>query len=80
MDLIVKGTTLLKLLDSASNSSDAKHTDNAYLSSIKDLQETFGYFHERGAGGERYMENYEVFQHVLKNAKSISDAQVSRVL
>jgi len=72
----MKGTTLLKLLDQTSNTSATKHIDHAYLSSVKALQETFGYFHQRGAGGERYMDNFEVFQHVLKTAKGIANVQV----
>ena len=73
----MKGTSLLKLLDPASNATAVKHFDHAHLSSIKDLQATFGYFHERGAGGERYMSDNDAFQLVLKTAQSISNAQVS---
>ena len=76
VDLIVHGTTLLKLLDSNSNSSNLQHVDHSTLTNIKDLMETFGYFHQKGAGGERYMNNYEDFKHILKTARSIKDAQV----
>ena len=76
VDLIVRGTSLLKVLDPTSNSSAVKHVDHPYLSGVNALKETFGYFHQRGAGGERYMNNDKEFQHILNVARKVADAQV----
>ena len=77
VDLIVQGTSLLKHVDSTSNSTFVPHVDHVILKSIQDLKETFGYFHQKGAGGERSMSNFQDFQYILKTAKSLPDAKVS---
>ncbi|CAK8676032.1 ADP-dependent glucokinase-like [Clavelina lepadiformis] len=76
VDLIVKGTKLMKLLDPSSNCSAIEDLiDHSKLQSLKDLQQTFAYFHAKGAGGERHMENDEDFQVILTSATSISDTE-----
>lgn len=76
VDLIVQGTSLLKQVDPSSNSTTVPHVDHAVINSIQDLKEAFGYFHQKGAGGERSMSSFQDFQQVLKAARSLSEAQV----
>nr|CAB3220257.1 ADP-dependent glucokinase [Phallusia mammillata] len=75
VDLIVKGSKLMMMLDANSNTSKEQSFDHSSLRSIKDLQETFKYYLSKGAGGERYMDTFEEFHKVLTVAKNIPSTE-----
>ncbi|XP_033115303.1 ADP-dependent glucokinase-like [Anneissia japonica] len=72
-DLIVSGTALLKALKINPKN---KH-DHSTLHDLTHLGETFGYFFSKGAGGERYFSNGEVYKQIIDVADKIPDKQYS---
>jgi len=66
VDLILQGTELLKSLVSNPNSTDVLKQDHHELSNFDDLNEIFTLFFSNGAGGERYFNNDEMFQHIVE--------------
>ncbi|XP_078487995.1 ADP-dependent glucokinase [Ciona intestinalis] len=75
VDIILKGSKLLSLIDPSSNSSGRPSDDHESLKNIDDLKATFAYHHSKGAGGERYMESKEDFRKILEAATKVQDAE-----
>jgi ADP-dependent glucokinase len=50
---------------------------NSIISSLRDLQQTFAYYFSQGSAAERFVSDLQLFQHIVKEAKSLSDIAYS---
>nr|XP_039273116.1 ADP-dependent glucokinase-like [Styela clava] len=77
IDIIVKGTDLLKKLGTdEKEESTIKATDRESINNLRQLQEVFTYFHSKGAGGERFMNNKELFAKAVGMSKAMPGAEL----
>ncbi|GMR36220.1 hypothetical protein PMAYCL1PPCAC_06415 [Pristionchus mayeri] len=83
VDLIVPGTQILEYLNATVEANCANlsgnlckpDSDRESLGSVQELSEAFAHFFARGAAAERFMDDEDTFQKVIKHAESSPKAQ-----
>ena len=73
MDLIVRGTSLLKALKVKSTAG----VDHDVIHSISELQEAFAHSFSRGAAIERPFSNKKTYATVIETASQLENAHVN---
>ena len=74
--MILQGTELLKSLVNNPNSTEVLRKDHQELANFDDLNEIFTLFFSNGAGGERYFNNDEMFQHIVEKCLETTSVKV----
>lgn len=73
-DLIVSGTELFEKLNLRPS---GKREDHSVLRSLADLEETFSFYFEKGAGVERFFADQKGFNDILQAAHNLKEKHVS---
>ena len=72
-DLIVSGKQLFEMLKLVPS---GNKKDHLVLKSLADLEETFSFYFEKGAGVERFFANQEEFINIVNSADNLEEKDV----